>query len=411
MSLAAPAGAATFRVGSAAALQAAVASADASSSASTIELDPGQYLPDATLVIRRDTTIIGPSSSPGAVLGGSAVSPFPSDLLHVEAHAELTLSNIEVTAGGGEGTAAAVDDGGSVDIESSTLAGNVGPGLLVAQGASATVRNSTLANGLELAVVDDGSATLTNTTVASNRGGGIENRGTLALINTIVAENKGGDCEGRATTSDHSLDTDGSCGVGVLSRADPRLGRLASNGGPTPTEELEAGSPAIGAGDAARCPSEDQRHLLRPAGLCDIGAYQTGAVTSAGGAGGAGGGGSGPAGAGLLRLSARGALRGIRHSRITFTLRVVVGRVGATFSYRDAARRVELARLTVGSVAFDAARGEATLRGSVVRGARRVRVTIVLVNRGGHRSLRLRLPGGYYESGTLISGSILFARG
>lgn len=406
---AAPAPASTFHVGSATALQAAVESADASSSPSTIELDAGQYLPGASLEIKRDITIIGPASSPGAVLGGSAVAPFPSDLMHVEARAKLTLWNVEVTGGGGEGTAAAVDDEGSVDIESSTLAGNTGPGLVVAQGASATVRNSTLSNGLAVAVVDDGSATLTNVTVALNRGGGIENRGTLALINTIVAENKGGDCEGHATTSDHSLDSDGSCGVGVLSRADPRLGRLAANGGPTPTQALEAGSPAIGAGDAAKCPSEDQRHLLRPSGTCDIGAYQTGASTPGGG-GGAGGGGSGSAAPGLLRLSAHGTLRGVRHSRITFVLRVVVGHADATFSYRDAARRVVLARLTIGSVAFDAAHGEATLRGSVVRGGRRIHVTIVLVSHGRRGSLRLRLSGGYHESGSLTSGSILFTR-
>lgn len=53
------------------------------------------------------------------------------------------------------------------------------------------------------------------------------------------------------------------------------LGSLADNGGPTNTQALGAGSPAIGAvllpGD---CPATDQRGALRPQGGCDVGAYE-----------------------------------------------------------------------------------------------------------------------------------------
>jgi hypothetical protein len=57
--------------------------------------------------------------------------------------------------------------------------------------------------------------------------------------------------------------------------ADPKLGPLADNGGPTKTMALLAGSPAIGGG--AGCPSTDQRGEPRK-GACDIGAYQHGAL-------------------------------------------------------------------------------------------------------------------------------------
>jgi uncharacterized repeat protein (TIGR01451 family) len=63
------------------------------------------------------------------------------------------------------------------------------------------------------------------------------------------------------------------------------LGSLANNGGPTETEALQLGSPAIDAANESKCASEtvfatggaaiDQRGVTRPQGpACDIGAYE-----------------------------------------------------------------------------------------------------------------------------------------
>ena len=58
-------------------------------------------------------------------------------------------------------------------------------------------------------------------------------------------------------------------------RADPRLGPLADNGGPTETRALLTGSPARDRGSDAGCPATDQRGVARPQGSrCDIGAYE-----------------------------------------------------------------------------------------------------------------------------------------
>jgi hypothetical protein len=57
--------------------------------------------------------------------------------------------------------------------------------------------------------------------------------------------------------------------------ADPLLLPLADNGGPTWTRALQAGSPAVDAGNPAACPALDQRGYLRQ-GACDIGAYELG---------------------------------------------------------------------------------------------------------------------------------------
>jgi hypothetical protein len=410
------AAAATYHARNGAQLQAAVAGADAGSGASTIELSGGVFLPTSTLTISRNVTIVGPSSAPAAKLGGSAIEPFPSDLLRVEAHAKLTVWNVELTAGGGAGSAAAIDDDGAVDLESSTVAGNDGPGIWVQPGATATVRNSTLSGGLDFGVVDDGTASLLDSTVAENANGGIDDpAGALRLTNTIVAANHSSDCTRPAAASDRSLDSDGSCGVGALSRADPLLGRLTNNGGPTPTQALVAGSPAIGAGDDANCPAEDQRHFARPRGRCDIGAYQTNAVPGGGSAGSLGSGSgspitSGGAARGLAGVSGHGTLRGSRRSRIAFSVRAQLGRSRASFVYVDRARHVTLKALTLRSIVIDGTRGVATLRGSGVElpSRRRVNVTIVLVSHSRHRSMRIRLSNGYADSGAILSGSITF---
>jgi hypothetical protein len=284
-----PAQAATFHAHDGPSLRAAVQRADSAPAPNTIELSAGTYMPASTLTLSGDIVIAGPSAAPGAKVDGGAVGPFPSDLLVVEAHSKVTLRNLELTTAAGPGSGAAIDDFGVLDIESSTLAGNNGPGLRVQPGGDATLRDSTLSDGLDFGIVDSGSASLLSSTVAGNAGGGVDDAGgTLSLTNTIVAGNGAADCTRPAGRSDHSLDGDGSCGVGALSHSDPLLGRLALNGGPTPTRPLDSPSPAIGAGDASRCPARDQRGFSRIGGRCDIGAYQTGAApSSAGGAPGA----------------------------------------------------------------------------------------------------------------------------
>jgi hypothetical protein len=275
------AGAATFNVESTAEFVAAVGKANAHAEANTIVVKKGSYLPGATLTFANTggvQTIEGPAGSPtveGAAAGleGSSVEPFPSELFVVKKGVSVTFKNVEISHAGGAG-APVIKDSGVLDIESSAVLGNVGNSITVESGGTATVRNSTVANGLGFGLINDGGATTSffNSTVAFNENGGVENKGTESLTNTIVAENTGaGDCVGKATTSDHSLDSDGSCGVGALSKMNPLLAPLANDGGTTLISSLKKGSPAIGAGDEATCTKEDQRGAKR-AKACSIGA-------------------------------------------------------------------------------------------------------------------------------------------
>jgi len=139
-----------------------------------------------------------------------------------------------------------------------------------------------------------GEMNLYNTTVSENSapdGGGIHSYyASTSLQNTIVANNRsGGDCydqrSGVFLSNGHNLDSDGTCNLvpaeGDLPNADPMLGPLQDNGGPTLTHALLFGSPAIDAGDNSACGATDQRGFKRPmdgdgdgTATCDIGAFE-----------------------------------------------------------------------------------------------------------------------------------------
>jgi len=278
--LTAGASAATYSVKTTAELESAVTTANGNKEANTIVLASGSYAPLKTLALTNTSgvqTIEGPSGTPSvkgksAIVSGSSVEPSFDQLLIVEQGASAALKNLEIGASGGLGTPA-IEDIGSLTVESTTLEGNTGSGVLVTDKGTLTARNSTFSEDSEFGVLVDGTASFFNSTIAFNTDGGIQTIGTLNLTNTIVAENSGkGDCVGTATTSDHSLDSNGSCGVGALSKTNPLLqSALLNNGGTTPLHSLKPGSPAIGAGDEAQCPTTDQRGAKR-ANPCSIGA-------------------------------------------------------------------------------------------------------------------------------------------
>ena len=186
--------------------------------------------------------------------------------------------------------------------------GGAGAGIYNASGA-ATLINSTVSGNDAKNVGGSGSSgggifnvsgifaatvSLTNSTVSNNnstfQGGGIHNAGsTVSLTNSIVAQNTGSaggpDCFGPITSGGHNLlGNNSGCGfapgagdlVGTPgSPINPLLGPLQSNGGPTDTHALLAGSPALDAGDDAAAPATDQRGVARPQGAAsDIGAFE-----------------------------------------------------------------------------------------------------------------------------------------
>ena len=135
--------------------------------------------------------------------------------------------------------------------------------------------------------VTGGSLSLSYSTVADDSDGITNLGGTVTLQGTIVADSTAGvNCTGGiAEGSGYNLDSGTTCGFSGptdITGTEPGLGALGSNGGPTQTQALQAGSPAIDHGGTAAdgCPAVDQRGQARPdeagdQGACDVGAYES----------------------------------------------------------------------------------------------------------------------------------------
>jgi len=122
------------------------------------------------------------------------------------------------------------------------------------------------------------------------RGGGICNYGSVIIKNTIIANNTGDgpDCNGTLNSQGYNLiQNTGQCKImgikiGNITGKDPLLRGLDDNGGPTKTQALRQGSPAIDAGNSFGI-TNDQRGFVRPHDIpgipdvndgSDIGAYE-----------------------------------------------------------------------------------------------------------------------------------------
>ncbi|HEX5826952.1 MAG TPA: choice-of-anchor Q domain-containing protein, partial [Candidatus Limnocylindrales bacterium] len=185
-------------------------------------------------------------------------------------------------------------------IERSTISGNtsndVGGGIRSL--GDMTITNSTISGNTSTGwhggaiFHTDGDMTIESSTITGNRGpdyapSAIFNGSfggpvpTMTLTNTIISGNQWYACErftgaNTLTSGGHNLLQDDSCGPVAtdLVGANPQLGALADNGGPTWTHALLAGSEAIDAAGEPG-PGTDQRGIARPQGARpDIGAYE-----------------------------------------------------------------------------------------------------------------------------------------
>jgi hypothetical protein len=252
----------------------------------------------------------------GAIWGGGGVSVFAST---ISANAVNETHGSFETGGGGIFSYA-----GALSVTGSTVNSNVanlglramisnGGGGIYNAGTTLAILNSTFSGNVVNAsgppteagggaLYDFGTGgTITGTTIAGNSvafpgagayGGGIYRVsetpvGALALHDTILAANtlsgaftEGTNCSAPNTSpiasTGYNLEDANSCGLtatGDLVNADPLLGALAANGGPTMTRALALGSPAIHAGGPCAPVTADQRGLPR-ASPCTIGAFE-----------------------------------------------------------------------------------------------------------------------------------------
>jgi predicted outer membrane repeat protein len=265
---------------------------DAAIAGQTIVLTTGP------LMVMQPVTIEGPQTTGMTISGNGA-----SRVMVTQANG-VVLRNLTITGGKSIAPGGGVVNSGKLTIDHSTITGNETAGLTgiflsdgggvlnVGSSSVLVVLNSTISgNAAENSgggIYSQGLVELINSTVAFNRaknGGGIEVSGaSLLLMNSVIAKNTatavGANCGPSLLLVNYlgtNISEDGSCGTDpALLFADPILGPLASNGGPTQTHALLLGSPAIEAATSCNV-TTDQRYVARPqpvGGACDIGAFE-----------------------------------------------------------------------------------------------------------------------------------------
>ena len=262
---------------------------EASGGARTTVIDargPGRVVqvPSGAGALLAGLTITGGSADTG---GGILVGPGAQLALYDA----IVKGNTATTRGGGITTAGTVLAFTST-ISGNTVTGGAGGGIAVDTNGGASLFSSTVSGnraGGGGGIATRGSLQLLQSTIARNIGSGVLQEVAevaTSLHNTLLAGNEGGACAGAITGVSRSgwsgnLDDDGTCAFatagGGTTNANPGVAALANNGGPTDTHALASGSPAINTGDPQWCgvAGTDQRHAAFVS-TCDIGAFEFG---------------------------------------------------------------------------------------------------------------------------------------
>ena len=242
----------------------------------------GIYNDGGQLTVQRSTIRANTTSATGSggSNGGGGIYETGSSGALIE---DSTLSENNATVSGAGSGGGGLWSQPAAVLRNSTLSGNVAGTSGPALGGGGAYYTPT------------GGGTITHVTVAGNSaglpGGGLFNGGGTAvpLRNTIVAGNSGAggsNCSGAFNSLGNNLESADTCNLtdpDDKRSTDPSLGPLADNGGPTPTRQLQPGSPAIDAADAGHCGvvPQDQRGASRTSNGCDIGAYEFDGLTVA----------------------------------------------------------------------------------------------------------------------------------
>jgi len=177
---------------------------------------------------------------------------------------DLRVVNTTIS-GNSAGNGAAIRLTGAADLVSLTIVGNV------------SSNDSPHLGGAFFRAGSGYEARVTNVLLALNLTAGSSRNCSTAATPTAVTVSMGGNLADDASCTDF-LNSSGVPDLNATAAGiDPEPG---DNGGATLTHALQAGSPAINAGNPGTCPSTDQRGFSRQ-GICDIGAFEFGAASAA----------------------------------------------------------------------------------------------------------------------------------
>jgi len=219
----------------------------------------------------------------------------------------MTITSSTINGNLASNEAGGILNGGTLTIINSTISGNQAGGFgqnnfpgngggIFSEG-TLTISNSTISGNTAWGDAFKGpghgggisgaGVEINNSTISGNSatiGGGISAGGNVAIGNTVLNNNSGANIDGTVTSHGYNISSDDGGGnlngPGDQINTDPMLGPLQDNGGPTFTQALLPGSPAIDAGDPnfTTPPFQDQRGArFRRVfnGRVDIGSFET----------------------------------------------------------------------------------------------------------------------------------------
>jgi CSLREA domain-containing protein len=263
-------------------------------------------LTSGVLVLRFNTSIIGPGARTMAIAGTGSASA-GARIFNVQG-GSVSISGLTITGGLSQGNGGAILNSATLRLGQCSLVGNTASGnggAIYNTGnltlARCTLANNTASNGGGLYTIgsanvnsstfgnntveqagggfyNDGTASVADSTFARNRattGGGVFNGNRLTLNNSIVGGNTATDSRnisGPVNAGDFNLvgDTTGTTlpGTNNVTGIGPMVNELADNGGPTDTFLPKEGSPAFDGG--RRVVARDQRSTPRPIDLANV---------------------------------------------------------------------------------------------------------------------------------------------
>ena len=240
---------------------------------------------DSTIYFSKPVTIEGPTPGGVTIKGAGNGRIFRADYA---GRGTFTFRNVAITgANSGEGAGGVLYGAENLVLENTLLYDNTAGAAIAIVADTVTITNSTITNtsfntppGFDHPIVLASVVVATNSTIANNAWGGLGgevNSVRMVLRNTILANNGGKNClvaQGMTFVREGTnISDDDTCGSPTqVIIADPKLGPLADNGGPTMTRALLAGSPAINAGTNCSV-TVDQRYMARDT-KCDLGAFE-----------------------------------------------------------------------------------------------------------------------------------------
>jgi hypothetical protein len=283
------------------ALSSAITQANTNGGSNTIVIGQATFAPSAAfpdvasgdnLTLTSDHSFQAAAGTASPIISG-VNDPSDAPIWTVDAGGSLTTEAIQFRSmGQNGGSFPGLVDNGTMNIYNSAISTNQAEAALqINAGGTASLFESLVSDNAGEGLDNEGGTLNLNNVSIVKDNGGVVNAGTTNMTNTIVSGNSASatpNCTSPMNSSDHSVDSDGSCVAPgdstTVKGVTQTVGSTRTNGGPTTTDSIPATAsgtnPALGLGNPLTCEIVDQRFFPHTTSGCDAGSYQASGAQS-----------------------------------------------------------------------------------------------------------------------------------